>query len=368
MESAARTRGAGARVDGGATANDWLMQFQADMLGRAGRAAGMVETTALGAAALAGLALGVWSSVEELRGGAAVHPLRAGDGAGRPERSWPSGAGRSELRWRGRGVRRLRLRCDSPGRTARRERAVRRHRRAAAPAAPARCRCAWPHCEQEIASGSARGPQAGQAGPRPLQRRAPRPRPGFDVGFDPGLGGTPRRRPDRGDRFGGVARLQVAVVGIGQLARLAIEFDLPQCRERHAAPRLVGVRRDVHRSARRGRPHQRLQHGQITPRPSSMAAAASQITILRPRPGPAAGARAPRAWRPPWRAPAPRRRGPAGATGSEHHPARRRDQRSRKQEPARLNPCGFGAISACSPYLATNASTICWPVMPLSRS
>jgi glycerol kinase len=53
------------RVDGGATANDWLMQFQADLLGRPVERPDLVETTALGAAALAGLALGVWPSLED---------------------------------------------------------------------------------------------------------------------------------------------------------------------------------------------------------------------------------------------------------------------------------------------------------------
>jgi glycerol kinase len=48
------------RVDGGASANDWLMQFQADVLGIPVERPDMVETTALGAAGLAGLALGVW--------------------------------------------------------------------------------------------------------------------------------------------------------------------------------------------------------------------------------------------------------------------------------------------------------------------
>ena len=41
------------------------MQFQADVLGRPVERPDVVETTALGAAALAGLALGVWGSVEE---------------------------------------------------------------------------------------------------------------------------------------------------------------------------------------------------------------------------------------------------------------------------------------------------------------
>ncbi|HEV8197716.1 MAG TPA: glycerol kinase GlpK [Gemmatimonadales bacterium] len=51
------------RVDGGASANQWLMQFQADLLGVPVERPDNVETTATGAAALAGLALGVWPSV-----------------------------------------------------------------------------------------------------------------------------------------------------------------------------------------------------------------------------------------------------------------------------------------------------------------
>ncbi|UCC82109.1 MAG: glycerol kinase GlpK [Gemmatimonadota bacterium] len=55
------------RVDGGAAANDWLMQFQADVGGiPVGRPA-IVETTALGAAALAGLSTGYWQEPDELR-------------------------------------------------------------------------------------------------------------------------------------------------------------------------------------------------------------------------------------------------------------------------------------------------------------
>ncbi len=56
------------RVDGGATANDWLMQRQADVLGCEVFRPDMLETTALGAAGLAGLAAGVWSSPEEFIG------------------------------------------------------------------------------------------------------------------------------------------------------------------------------------------------------------------------------------------------------------------------------------------------------------
>jgi glycerol kinase len=53
------------RVDGGAAANDWMMQHQADILGIPVERPDMVETTALGAAGLAGLALGVWGGSAE---------------------------------------------------------------------------------------------------------------------------------------------------------------------------------------------------------------------------------------------------------------------------------------------------------------
>jgi glycerol kinase len=54
------------RVDGGAAANDKLLQFQADLLGVAVVRPQVTETTALGAAYLAGLAVGFWDSVEGL--------------------------------------------------------------------------------------------------------------------------------------------------------------------------------------------------------------------------------------------------------------------------------------------------------------
>jgi len=53
------------RVDGGAALNDWLMSFQADVIDTPVRRPAMVETTALGAAGLAGISSGVWSSAEE---------------------------------------------------------------------------------------------------------------------------------------------------------------------------------------------------------------------------------------------------------------------------------------------------------------
>jgi glycerol kinase len=52
------------RVDGGATSNDWLMQFQADALGVPVERPDIVETTALGAAGLAGIAGGIWKDAE----------------------------------------------------------------------------------------------------------------------------------------------------------------------------------------------------------------------------------------------------------------------------------------------------------------
>jgi len=61
MEEASGVRLGELRVDGGAAKNDWLMQFQADALGVRVARPNIVETTALGAAGLAGLAAGVWS-------------------------------------------------------------------------------------------------------------------------------------------------------------------------------------------------------------------------------------------------------------------------------------------------------------------
>jgi glycerol kinase len=55
------------RVDGGATINNLLMQFQSDILQVPVIRPKVYETTALGAAYLAGLAVGYWSSVEELQ-------------------------------------------------------------------------------------------------------------------------------------------------------------------------------------------------------------------------------------------------------------------------------------------------------------
>ena len=57
------------RVDGGASANNWLMQFQADILGIAVERPDLIETTALGAAGLAGMGVGLWRTQEEFLSG-----------------------------------------------------------------------------------------------------------------------------------------------------------------------------------------------------------------------------------------------------------------------------------------------------------
>jgi glycerol kinase len=60
------------RVDGGATANDFLCQFQADVMGVTVLRPAVIETTALGAAYLAGLGVGLWPSLDALAGRWAV--------------------------------------------------------------------------------------------------------------------------------------------------------------------------------------------------------------------------------------------------------------------------------------------------------
>ena len=89
------------RVDGGASAMDMLLQLQADLLDVPVRRPGVTETTALGAAFLAGLGVGVWSSKEEA---AAAWSLdreflpRDLEGAERRYRGWRRAVERS-LRW-----------------------------------------------------------------------------------------------------------------------------------------------------------------------------------------------------------------------------------------------------------------------------
>jgi glycerol kinase len=72
MAADAKVRLAALKVDGGAVANDFLCQFQADVLDAAVMRPRIIETTALGAAYLAGLGAGVWRSLDAL---AARHPI-----------------------------------------------------------------------------------------------------------------------------------------------------------------------------------------------------------------------------------------------------------------------------------------------------
>ncbi|MHB8420558.1 MAG: glycerol kinase GlpK [Myxococcales bacterium] len=67
MEQDSGTPFASLRVDGGACQNNLLMQLQADVLGVPVERPRMIESTALGAAFLAGLAVGIWKSRDELR-------------------------------------------------------------------------------------------------------------------------------------------------------------------------------------------------------------------------------------------------------------------------------------------------------------
>src|SRR5690606_411407 len=67
MAADAKSKIARLRVDGGASANDTLMQMQADLLGVAVDRPTTVETTALGAAYLAGLAVGVFPDLDAVR-------------------------------------------------------------------------------------------------------------------------------------------------------------------------------------------------------------------------------------------------------------------------------------------------------------
>ncbi len=88
------------RVDGGATENELLMQFQADLLGVARRQARGLETTALGAAYLAGLAVGFWKDADEIRANWRVarrfEPAMSRDRAAELRAGWEKAVGRAK--------------------------------------------------------------------------------------------------------------------------------------------------------------------------------------------------------------------------------------------------------------------------------
>ena len=89
-------------ADGGASRDSFLMQFQADILGRPILRPAVTETTALGAAGLAGLAVGMWNGPEELRGLRALsreyRPQMEADRRQALLRGWHKAVGRS-LDW-----------------------------------------------------------------------------------------------------------------------------------------------------------------------------------------------------------------------------------------------------------------------------
>ena len=88
------------RVDGGAAANNMLMQIQADLLGVPVVRPAVTETTALGAAYLAGLAVGFWTSVDEITGQWKVdrrfEPRMAPQAAGVLRERWSAAIGRAK--------------------------------------------------------------------------------------------------------------------------------------------------------------------------------------------------------------------------------------------------------------------------------
>jgi glycerol kinase len=87
------------KADGGMVANQLLMQFQADMLGTPVLRPEVAETTALGAAYAAGLAVGVWSGTDDLAANWAAQmrwtPAMADDRREALYRSWKKAVGRS---------------------------------------------------------------------------------------------------------------------------------------------------------------------------------------------------------------------------------------------------------------------------------
>ncbi|HEV2775229.1 MAG TPA: glycerol kinase GlpK [Solirubrobacteraceae bacterium] len=91
MEAASGQQLAELRADGGATANAWLMQFQADVLGVPIAVAELAETTALGAALLAGVGVGAWTQDDVARReatGARYEPQMGDDERGELMQQW----------------------------------------------------------------------------------------------------------------------------------------------------------------------------------------------------------------------------------------------------------------------------------------
>jgi glycerol kinase len=102
MEKDAGLRLAELKVDGGAAVNDTLLQFQADLLNTPVRRPVVAETTALGAAYLAGLAVGYWEGLEDVTSNWSLdrefRPNMPADERGRRCRGWQKAVSRS-LAW-----------------------------------------------------------------------------------------------------------------------------------------------------------------------------------------------------------------------------------------------------------------------------
>ncbi len=88
------------RVDGGASANELLMRFQADLLGVPVVRPEVLETTALGAAYLAGLAVGFWKDAAEIRANGKVdrrfEPSMSRDEAAALRAGWEKAVSRAK--------------------------------------------------------------------------------------------------------------------------------------------------------------------------------------------------------------------------------------------------------------------------------
>ena len=102
MESDIGRRSTGMRVDGGAVANNFLMQFQADLNRAEVIRPAILESTAMGAAYLAGLAVGYWKNVDEIAQSASIErrftPQMDEAGAERAVAQWQEAVKRS-LGW-----------------------------------------------------------------------------------------------------------------------------------------------------------------------------------------------------------------------------------------------------------------------------
>ncbi len=89
------------RADGGATANGFLMQLQADLIGVPVEVSADADATALGAAALAGLAVGIWPDVDALvpllRRGTRCGPLVDNGDVEQARESWRHAVRRATL-------------------------------------------------------------------------------------------------------------------------------------------------------------------------------------------------------------------------------------------------------------------------------